>query len=270
MRRMIGLLVLSLVANTGSSSGPSPPPLAACYSERPTFCSSCGAGTVTQLGGLQTYLTGPPHSKNAILMISDIYGNEPPIFRSVADKISGAGFLVVAPDFFHGDSANPGNPKYDKAAWKLNHTAEKGYEDAKSVIDALKQNGISAIGVAGFCWGGKVAVKLASTGEAQAAVLLHPSNVTAEEMKAVEVPIAVLGAERDNGLPVAQMTLFNEILSSPEHKIDHLVKMYPRVCHGWTIRYFVNNTFAVNSAAEAHQDMINWFDDHVSRSNKCM
>ena len=32
---------------------------------------------------------------------------------------------------------------------------DKGYEDAKAVIAALKSKGVSAIGAGGFCWGGK-------------------------------------------------------------------------------------------------------------------
>ena len=32
---------------------------------------------------------------------------------------------------------------------------DKGFEDAKPVIAALKNKGISAIGAAGFCWGGE-------------------------------------------------------------------------------------------------------------------
>ncbi|KAH9682980.1 DLH domain-containing protein [Citrus sinensis] len=324
------ILLTSLLLNIASSQT-RPQAQAPCYREPPTFCPTCGAGTVTELGGLKAYVTGPPHSKKAVLMISDIYGDEPPIYRyvdqlkgtfylldrlrqgryhlsclelafrvamrelkepnaielsltevdlcntsttgrfayvtwvtclnillyrSVADKVAGAGFLVVAPDFFHGDAANPSNPKYDKDTWRKNHTTDKGYEDAKPVIAALKEKGVSAVGAAGFCWGGKVAVKLASNQDVQAAVLLHPSNVTEDEIKVVKVPIAVLGAERDNGLPPAQMKRFDEILYA-KPKFDHLVKTYPGVCHGWTVRYFVNDTFAVNSAAEAHEDMIN-------------
>jgi len=33
---------------------------------------------------------------------------------------------------------------------------DKGYEEAKVVIEALKQKGISKIGAAGYCWGGEV------------------------------------------------------------------------------------------------------------------
>ena len=32
---------------------------------------------------------------------------------------------------------------------------EKGFEEAKPVIAALKEKGVSAVGAAGYCWGGK-------------------------------------------------------------------------------------------------------------------
>jgi len=35
---------------------------------------------------------------------------------------------------------------------------DKGYEEAKAVIEALKQKGISKIGAAGYCWGGEVSL----------------------------------------------------------------------------------------------------------------
>jgi hypothetical protein len=45
-----------------------------CFENPPTLSSTCGEGTVQDFGGLQTYVTGPPHSKLAILLISDVFG----------------------------------------------------------------------------------------------------------------------------------------------------------------------------------------------------
>jgi hypothetical protein len=33
-----------------------------------------GVGTVLELGGLQSYVTGPSHSKLALILISDVFG----------------------------------------------------------------------------------------------------------------------------------------------------------------------------------------------------
>ena len=46
-------------------------------------------------------------------------------------------------------------------------------------------------------------------------------------------------------------------------KVDSFVRMYPGVAHGWTVRYNVEDKKAVQSAEEAHQDMLNWFAKHV-------
>ncbi|KAH9682977.1 DLH domain-containing protein [Citrus sinensis] len=278
-----------------------------CFENPPKLSpgSGCGAGTVQQLGGLNTYVTGsgPPDSKSAILLISDVFGYEAPLFRYVievasvyisirdvsprsvvsgsldhkcahillyvyrklADKVAGAGFLVVAPDFFYGDPiVDLNNPQFDREAWRKIHNTDKGYVDAKSVIAALKSKGVSAIGAAGFCWGGVVAAKLASSHDIQAAVVLHPGAITVDDINEIKVPVAILGAEIDHISPPEDLKRFGEILSA-KLKNDCLVKIYPRVSHGWTVRYNVEDEFAVKSAEEAHEDMINWLTKYVKR-----
>lgn len=48
-----------------------------CFENPPTLSSTCGTGTVQEFGGLQTYITGSPDSKLAILLISDVFGTTP-------------------------------------------------------------------------------------------------------------------------------------------------------------------------------------------------
>lgn len=45
-----------------------------CFENPPTLSPTYGAGTVQEFWGLQTYVTGSPLSKLAILLISDIFG----------------------------------------------------------------------------------------------------------------------------------------------------------------------------------------------------
>ncbi|KAJ0035429.1 hypothetical protein Pint_24926 [Pistacia integerrima] len=185
-----------------------------CLENPPTLTPTCGAGTVQVSGGLNTYVTGLSDSKLAILLISDVFGYEAALFRKLADKLAAAGFLVVAPDFFYGDPVDLSNPQFDRDAWMKAHNTDKGYEDAKPVIAALRRKGVSAIGAAGFCWGGKVAVQLASSDDIQAAVLLHPGLITDDEINEVRIPVAILGAEIDHATPPEQVKHFGEILSS--------------------------------------------------------
>ena len=46
-------------------------------------------------------------------------------------------------------------------------------------------------------------------------------------------------------------------------QVDFHVKMFPKVAHGWTVRYSVEDEVAVKKAEEAHQDMLEWFSKHV-------
>ncbi|XP_022722004.1 endo-1,3;1,4-beta-D-glucanase-like isoform X2 [Durio zibethinus] len=233
-----------------------------CFENPPSKSTACGAGSVQEFGGLTTYVTGPPDSNLAILLIHDAFGFETPNLRKLADKVAAAGYFVVVPDFLYGDPADVGNPKFDREAWLKAHDTEKGSEDAKQVIAALKSKGVSAVGAAGFCWGGMVVVNLASTDDIQVAVVLHPGPLTEDKIKEVKVPIAILGAEIDQYSPPEQLKQLGEILST-KSELDSFVKIFPGVAHGWTVRYNVEDESAVKIAEEAHEDMLNWFSKYV-------
>lgn len=234
-----------------------------CLENPPRSSPTCGLGSVQQLGGLQTYVTGPPDSDRAILLVSDVFGYEAPKLRKLADKVAEAGqYFVVVPDFFYGDPYDPGNPQINLESWLKVHNKDKGYEDAKQVVAALKSKGVSAVGAAGFCWGGNVVVKLARSTDIQAAVVLHPGRQTDEDIHEVKVHIAILGAEIDRAAPPEQVKHFGEILSA-KSEFDSFVKIFPGVAHGWTVRYDDEDQSAVKSAEEAHLDMLNWFQKYV-------
>ena len=233
-----------------------------CCEHPPSLNPNSGSGHVEQLGGLSCYIAGSPHSKLAILLVSDIYGYEAPNFRKLADKVAAAGFYVVAPDFLYGDPYVPDKAERPLPVWIKDHGMDKGFEDTKPVIEALKSKGVSAIGAAGFCWGAKVVVELAKSGYIQAAVLLHPSFVSLDDIKGVKVPTAVLGAEIDQMSPPALVKQFEEILTA-KPGVDGFVKIFPGVAHGWTVRYNAEDAGAVKCAEEAHQDMLGWFSKYV-------
>ncbi|KAK1398985.1 Endo-1,31,4-beta-D-glucanase [Heracleum sosnowskyi] len=232
-----------------------------CCSNPPNLSSTSGSGSVIELAGLKTYVSGSSTSKPAILLVSDVYGYESPTLRKLADKVANAGFYVVVPDFMHGEPYDPNNVEKPLSVWLNMHNTDRGFEDAKPVIAALKSQGITTFGAAGFCWGAKVVVELTKSAYIQAAVLLHPSLTTLDDMKEVKVPMAILGAEVDKNSPPELMRQFGEILKSA--KVKSLVKIFPGVAHGWSVRYKAEDEFSVKSAEEAHQDMLDWFLAHI-------
>ncbi|KAA0049404.1 endo-1,3 [Cucumis melo var. makuwa] len=241
-----------------------------CCSNPPTLNPSSGAGHIEQLGGLTTYVSGSPDSKRAILFITDVYGFEAPLVRKLADKVAAAGFFVVAPDFFHGDPFVPDDANRTISVWLQDHGPDKGFDDAKPVVEALKNKGISAIGAAGVCWGAKVVVELAKVELIQAAVLLHPSLVTVDDIKGHFLKYETISSfwgqsshfniesrDRSNS-PPELLKQFEEILSA-KPEVDGFVKIFPKVSHGWTVRYNVEDAEAIKCADEAHEDLLAWF-----------
>nr|POE60910.1 endo-1,3-1,4-beta-d-glucanase [Quercus suber] len=134
--------------------------------------------------------------------------------RKLAEKVSTTGYYVVVPDFIGEplvleDIAN--NPL---EVWLKDHGTDKGFEEAKPIIETLKSKGASSVGAAGFCWGGKVVVELSKVELIQAAVILHPAWVTVDDIKGVKVPIVVLGAKIDNFVPPELLKQYDEALTS--------------------------------------------------------
>ncbi|CAA6669009.1 unnamed protein product [Spirodela intermedia] len=230
-----------------------------CCANPPVLDSAAGLGSVAEdFGGLRCYIVGSPDSGLAVLLVSDVFGFEAPNLRKIADKVAAAGFFVVAPDFFYGEPFVSENAEKPFPVWIKSHPTEKGHENAKNVVTALKLRGLSSVGAAGFCWGGKVVTELAKSGDIQTGVLLHPSFVKLDDIKEVKSHLAILAAETDHMSPSALIKQFEEVLSA-NNQLESFVKIFPGVAHGWTVRFDERDEYAVKKAEEAHQDLLDWF-----------
>ncbi|KAG4378311.1 hypothetical protein GLYMA_17G018000v4 [Glycine max] len=88
-----------------------------CCSNPPSLNPTGGGGHVDKVGGIDSYFTGSPHSKLAVLMLSDVFGYEAPNLRKLADKVGAAGYYVVVPDLLDGEPFNPQNSDRPFPAW---------------------------------------------------------------------------------------------------------------------------------------------------------
>ncbi|KAM0902372.1 hypothetical protein ACQ4PT_019398 [Festuca glaucescens] len=171
------------------------------------------------------------------------------------------------------------HPKIDHI--KHSSTQEKAFEEAKPVITALKKQAYLALRFF-LHTSAKVVAELAKANVIQAAVMSHPCFVTVDDIKEVKFPIAVLGAETDMMSPPELVKQFEKVLSSSTGivivleveifnlvivfmglQIDHLIKIFPEVSHGWTVRYDSEDAAAVERAEEALADMTDWFNKNL-------
>lgn len=126
------------------------------------------------------------------------------------------------------------------------------------VVKALTDSGIHSVGIAGFCWGSKVAALVGKhEGLVNAIVQCHPSLVEAADYEELAVPFAVLAAPEDG------IDQYKGLLKSRRKDVKLYVKIFTQVSHGWTIRYDETDKKAVKKANRAHMLLLKWFRKHM-------
>lgn len=199
-------------AHTGHSLGEH------CVTDRPTPSGQGPSGEMTQIGGVNAYISKPadyPHSPSKLLLfLTPATGLHSENNQIQADKFAREGFVVILPDMF-GDDPLPGSVAYEEnqepasllekgklaiaAAsksflidmWLARQTPEKVLPILHKVIDAVKDEFADAIanggGIysVGYCFGGRMVLLLAGK-KAERRMSLWGQRQTDEESGIVE------------------------------------------------------------------------------------
>ncbi|CAM6089209.1 unnamed protein product [Calypogeia fissa] len=227
-----------------------------------------GKGKEEVWDGIDVYTIGSPTSSSAVLFIADIYGWRVPQTRYLVDKIAAHGHYVAVPDLMHNDfyREDPIEEFAGLPTYLPRHSIPDARLEAARILEKLQTKGFKKIGVAGNCWGAKIIISLLFGDKSvDAAVMQHPSFLTKEEVGAVKVPLAILGASIDNITPPATAEEYGEILkASPEVGDKYKVRVFPEVTHGFTTRYDLEDDVAHGKACEAHDELLAWFAKYLS------
>jgi carboxymethylenebutenolidase len=119
-------------------------------------------------GTASGYLASPGSGKGpGVLVIQEWWGLIPQV-KGTADLFAREGFNALAPDFYHGKSAQIGEPDAaQKLMMELNiDQAEKDAKGAAEFLASHPKTSSKKIGVIGFCMGGMLALRAGILGSA--------------------------------------------------------------------------------------------------------
>ena len=189
----------------------------------------------------------------AVLMYMDGVGMRPALFP-IAERIAGAGYLVLLPDLFYRagpyqapDAKTLFSDPAAREAWrKIGSTASAAnvMRDTAAFLDYLGAQPDARpakIGTTGYCMGGRFSLTAAGTfpDRIAAAASFHGGNLAtdapdsphllAPKMRGVKLYVA--GAIEDPSFPDDMKQRLEEALTAAG--VDHRLETYAGMRHGW-------------------------------------
>jgi len=253
--------------------------------------------------GLNTYVIGNRTSPRGIIVIySDIFGLPLPNNRLIADAYAKSGeWLVYLPDFFKGDpvalsvadllipadaAKQSSFSKYTGMLasapsfimWMMRH--KQGPTD-KVCMDFLRElrratPNTQKIGMAGFCWGGRYAIRAGLESNmieiggkkvplVDAVTAMHPSNLTLpEDFETLVVPLSTGWGLEDVGVNIKQKAMVEDIQAKQREAGKKLPEMEHRVYkpgrHGFAIRGNPDDPLERACLEDSEKQALDWFE----------
>jgi carboxymethylenebutenolidase len=214
-------------------------------------------------GGQRYLITGPDGSFSsylalpwsqpapAIVVIQEIFGiNED--MRTTCDRLASSGYMAICPDLYWRMEPNVSltdktPEEWDKAMRLLDaFDAEAGVRDLAATIDATRQlpGESGAVGVVGYCLGGRLAYLVAARTDASACVSYYGVGIDnhLDEKAKIRKPLLMHIAEQDEFVPAAA----RQTIASALHDLpDVEIYTYPGCNHAFAR----NNGVHYNAAA---------------------
>lgn len=203
------------------------------------------SGKTSELYGLETYVAGPesPKDGNVLVILTDVYGIKVNNVLLIADQLAAiSGYKVYVPDFLFGDEV--GNDvvmmdgTFDVAGWLQRHNVEKTHGLVNGFLTSLKSDvKPKKIGVIGYCFGAKYAIKQidSESGLADVAAVAHPSFVDIKEVEAIgKRPLLISAAENDTIFPEELRRQTEDALK--KMGANYQLNIFGTVAHGFACR----------------------------------
>ena len=259
-------------------------------------------GKEETIHGLNTYVVGNRTNPRGIIVIySDVFGLLLPNNKIIADAYAKSGeWLIYLPDFFQGDpvplkvadvlipvdaAKQSTFSKYTGmlasapsfVMWMSRHKEAPTNKVCMDFLQALRRATPrnQKIGIAGYCWGGRYAIRSGLESNiieldgkkvplVDAVVAMHPSNLALpQDVEALVVPTSIGWGVEDQGVKFEQKGKTEEIHSKAKGsgrklpEIEH--KVYKPGRHGFAVRGNPDDPQERASLEDSMTQALDWF-----------
>ncbi|KAL6364614.1 hypothetical protein LRP88_02017 [Fusarium phalaenopsidis] len=240
-------------------------------------------GKTIKLHDLDTYVVEPSEGKEVkgiIVVIPDAFGWKFVNCRLLADNYADkSNYRVYMPDVMI--AMAPGNwlrrgynlllALWAVVPFMIRNRFSKTYPITKSFFEKLRkaEGSTLPVGVAGFCWGGKLAILLSHGVEVDgkpiidAAFTGHPSGLSFPgDFEKITVPVSVAVGDNDSQFPLKTAGKMKALVESKSEVTRGEIKIYPGAGHGFCVRASMEKEGLAEKASEAEDQAITWFNTH--------
>ena len=220
---------------------------------------SFGGGHTAATGGAQGFLAHPEDGKPhpGVILIQEWWGIEPHI-KDLAARLARAGYVVLAPDLYHGKVATEPN-EAQKARMALDSQQAAG--EILDGVEYLIGRGDVApkrVGVVGFCMGGFLTWLIAEMGRDDVAAVAPFYGAgfqpTPSSIAGIKAPVLAVWGEQDQSIPAAARDQIVNLLRQEGKNVRALV--YPA---GHAFMNDQHASYDAQAASEAWSELLAWF-----------
>ncbi|KAK8123374.1 dienelactone hydrolase family protein [Apiospora kogelbergensis] len=214
------------------------------------------------------YYTGGDNATDvSVLFLTDIYGLASPENKLLADSFGRAGYFTVAPDLFNGSPSplDMNAPGFNQTRFLDSHGPPETDPIVAKAVQYLREvRGARRVAVAGYCFGGRYALRFAGTtagagrNGVHAAFAAHPSGWTADEIAAVALPASVALGDLDELNPPDKRHELEALLANTTAPWQ--ADLYSGAPHGFAVRANVSEPQPRFAKETAFIQAVRWFE----------
>jgi carboxymethylenebutenolidase len=214
------------------------------------------------------YLVKPPVGYGpGVLVIQEWWGLDSGI-KEMADRLGAAGFVVLAPDLYHGELA--AHDEMDKAAHLMHALPpERAGRDMSGAVDYLANHSAvtsNGIGVVGFCMGGMLSFLIAANrpDKVKAVVPFYgfPQGDTEPDWSTLTASISGHMAEHDDFFPPAAARALEAKLKAMGKHVT--LTVHPGTGHAFMAPHNALGTLNAALAARIWPEVVSFLQETVS------